>query len=489
MPLAAFAVQLAEAHHRLDTLSREDRTVRAAFDLSYQRLRPEQARLFRLLALNAGPDVSTEAAGRLADAVADRWLESLARAHLIEAPRWGRWRFHDLVRIYAEELAAADAGEDLAEAEQRLNAYYVETAAAAALNLNDLVALSNDGPLSRYVGSLDGGIAWLDDEYANLLATTVRAQAAGHQGLSAVMPTVVGGYLRLRRVLPQWTAILQRSVSDSAALGDAELTGVVLDLLGLALQEEGRLAEAEAAARRAAKCFRKAREKFRENVALGHLGRALARQGRYEEAVEILRPAVDRLAGEGGRMPSRAHALKDLGEVLLQLGRYQEAAEFSAEAANCFWQPIGDEISEAEARLTEGTALLALGDPLMSTVAFQRAGELFRPPEILVGLAATLNGYGCALWQLGHRDRAVELLREAVGLAEEAGDAGLRADVVGNLAEAYTVLGLTDEAARLAPPHPPHPAPALPRPPGAPASAPAEGTGWWRRRGWPSRRR
>ncbi|MEU0270272.1 NB-ARC domain-containing protein [Streptomyces sp. NPDC006307] len=64
-PLASLAEALGDAHRRLDGLHREDRAVRAAFDLSYRVLTERQARLFRLLALNAGPDLATEAAARL----------------------------------------------------------------------------------------------------------------------------------------------------------------------------------------------------------------------------------------------------------------------------------------------------------------------------------------------------------------------------------------------------------------------------------------
>ncbi|MGW9032700.1 ATP-binding protein [Streptomyces sp. NPDC055722] len=487
-PLAEFAAQLTEAHRRLDALSRDERTVRAAFDLSYQRLQPEQARLFRLMALNPGPDVSTEAVGHLANAMVDWLLESLARAHLIEAPRWGRWSFHDLVRLYAEERAAADAGEELAEASRRLNAYYLDTAMSAALNLNDLVAMSNDGPFTRFLGDADTGIKWLDDEYANLMAATVRAQADGRAWLAVMLPVAMGGYLQLRRVLPQWADLLKGAVAAGESLREAEPTGIVLDLYGLALQEEGRLDEAIVAARRAAKKFRKAREPFRENVAMSHLGRALARCGNYSEAAEILLKAVDRLEETGGGgMTSRAHALKELGEALLRLGRFEEAAKFSAKAANCFAGPLRDEISEAEALLCQGSALFALDNPGLALAYLNRASELFRKHENLAGLAATLNFYGCATWSWGYRERAVEVLREAVDCAEQVGNDGLRAEIVENLVTAYTSLGLAEEAARLAPIHDARALPSLSRPPLPPTES-AEGGGWRQRFGRPSRR-
>ncbi|WP_340633060.1 tetratricopeptide repeat protein [Kitasatospora purpeofusca] len=464
-PPAALAAELAEAHLRLDALAREERTVRAAFDLSYRRLRPEDARLFRLLALNPGPDLGTEAVIRMTDDRVGSSLESLARAHLLETPRWDRWRFHDLVRLYAEERAAADGGEELAEARHLLNTYYVDNAAAASLNLNDIVVVTDDHPLGRFSANVEAGIAWLDEEYANLLATAVRARDEADHRLSAVLPCVVGGYLRLRRVLPQWTELLETAVEAAEALGDVELTGMALDLLGLALQEEGRPEEAALAARRAARRFRRIGERFRQSAALSHLGSALAHQGRFEQAARILRLSADRLKAEGGgSMSSRTHTLKDLGEVLFRLGRFEEAAEFSAEAARCFSWPMADELSEAEAQLTQGAALLHQGDLNGSTIALQRANELFHKHGNLSGVAATLDAHAGLLRRRGEDDRAVEFLHTALDCAEEAGDDNLRADIAGNLVTAYTTLGRPGEAARLAASHgvdalPPPPAP------------------------------
>ncbi|MFD3622421.1 tetratricopeptide repeat protein, partial [Streptomyces sp. NPDC058676] len=135
-PLASLAQDLAAGHSRLDELSREERAVRANFDLSYQHLDYAHARLFRLLPLNPGPDLSTEAATHLADVEqrqVNRLLMDLARAHLIEhGHTWGRWRLHDLVRLYADQHGHTHAVTDQREAARtRLFTHYKTITEAA----------------------------------------------------------------------------------------------------------------------------------------------------------------------------------------------------------------------------------------------------------------------------------------------------------------------------------------------------------------------
>ncbi|MEV4556886.1 ATP-binding protein [Kitasatospora sp. NPDC049285] len=83
----AMARALRDTGRRLSRLTGEDLAVRAAFRLSYRQLPPETARLFRLLPLNPGPDLATEALARLADLPeedAEPLVHALARAHLVE---------------------------------------------------------------------------------------------------------------------------------------------------------------------------------------------------------------------------------------------------------------------------------------------------------------------------------------------------------------------------------------------------------------------
>ncbi|MFE9359351.1 hypothetical protein ACFYPB_35405 [Streptomyces olivaceoviridis] len=91
------ADELGTSYDRLAALDDGDRSVRAAFDLSYRRLPAGQPRLLGLLAMAPGPEVSEEVAAVLAgtEEAPLRDLRALARAHLMErGSRRGCWRMH-----------------------------------------------------------------------------------------------------------------------------------------------------------------------------------------------------------------------------------------------------------------------------------------------------------------------------------------------------------------------------------------------------------
>ena len=156
---AELAEELAVESMRLEQLAYDDGSgfgapsVAAAFELSYQRLEENAARVFRLLPVNPGPDLSTAAAAVLVDlsvTEARRVLAGLARAHLVEAAPGakGRWRMHDLVRLYAQQLSDACADtDDREQARDRLLGYMYGRSRRHGMVLEELVEWWED--LSR----------------------------------------------------------------------------------------------------------------------------------------------------------------------------------------------------------------------------------------------------------------------------------------------------------------------------------------------------
>ncbi|MFD7130559.1 NB-ARC domain-containing protein [Streptomyces sp. NPDC059894] len=170
-PLSSMVQALDDEHRRLRRLSRGNLAVRVAFELSYQHLPPAQARLFRLFALNPGPDVSTESAAQLCDIdsdTAEELLEALGRGHLVQTmATYGRWRMHDLIRLYALETGRTEqTDDDRSAALDRLLRHYADRLAEAQ---SHLIPGRDSAP--RF-GDRSAALSWLDEERANLVAAS-----------------------------------------------------------------------------------------------------------------------------------------------------------------------------------------------------------------------------------------------------------------------------------------------------------------------------
>ncbi|GAA4794202.1 helix-turn-helix domain-containing protein [Streptomyces ziwulingensis] len=118
-----FADRLAPDEGRLAALAAGGTDLTAAFGLSYRRLTPAGARLFRRLALVPDPDITAAGAAQLSGqhlfAVEDT-LEELVEAGLLGV-EGDRYRLHDLLRLYARtRLTAEEEPADIDRAQAAL---------------------------------------------------------------------------------------------------------------------------------------------------------------------------------------------------------------------------------------------------------------------------------------------------------------------------------------------------------------------------------
>ena len=119
LSIAVLAHQSRDAGHGLDAFASGDAStdVRAVFSWSYRKLTPEAARVFRLLGIHPGTGIGAAAAAALAGTTAGSVtvaLTELTTAHLVAwnptgtgVTASGRYSLHDLLRLYAAELADA----------------------------------------------------------------------------------------------------------------------------------------------------------------------------------------------------------------------------------------------------------------------------------------------------------------------------------------------------------------------------------------------
>jgi tetratricopeptide (TPR) repeat protein len=291
------AGELAAERGRLEALRYDDGSgagapsVAAAFGLSCRRLDETVLRLFRILSVNPGPDVSTAAVAVLADlpeGQARGVLASLARAHLIDSAS-GRWRMHDLLSLYSQQLSDAHAEADAREqARDRLLRYYMLTADAADDHLRALAGAP--GPAD--FPNRDAALAWLDAERPNLVAAVPMAASVGCDEVAMRLPHILAKYCIWRRRFDDWLMTLAIGLEAARRLGDRRREAMTQGNLANALWHERRSAEALAASLDALAIFREIGDRGLEGTTLNNVGLALHGEGRFEEAVSAGQEAV-----------------------------------------------------------------------------------------------------------------------------------------------------------------------------------------------------
>ncbi|MFF7358585.1 tetratricopeptide repeat protein [Streptomyces filipinensis] len=417
-PAASLATALQAEHTRLDKLSRPDRAVRAAFDLSYRLLDSDYARLFRLLPLNPGPDLSTEAATHLAGTDTDRaeeLLQHLADAHLVEPGQvWGRWRMHDLVRLFADEVGRARATDDGRDAAVvRLLDHYLTTTQAADVHLQTTPGL----PLPDEFTDRDQALQWLEAEQSNLVAAATAAPA--HHAAATGLAVALGTFFDLRRHTNDWINLSTAAVAICREAGDRHNERAALDALGRALIRAGRFKEAVDIFTAVLDLCRETGDRHVEAITLSNLGQALAFLEKFVEAVNVLTDAAA-LFDEIGDSLGGARVLGILGPIQIKLGGSEQAVGYLTEVV-AYWREVGDRHAESVTLDSLGLALVGARKFREGVKAHTDAVALFREHGDPHGEADALNNLGAALIRMRRFDEAADAVLGAARLSKEIG--------------------------------------------------------------------
>ena len=224
---------LSDAPSRLDVLDSgdDDTSVRAVFAASYRHLPPSAARLLRLFGIHPGHDIDDAALAALAGTdrrTTRRLLDTLVRAHLVEECGGGRYALHDLLWIYAADLAAlTDSAEERRVALGGLLDHYRQSAsrAAAVIFPDDAEGVSErvDGDTTDF----DTGMRWLESERVNLMRAMEVTREVGRPEYVTELSRLLtwfldsGGYPDDARVLHTEALGIARETGDRAAEGTA----------------------------------------------------------------------------------------------------------------------------------------------------------------------------------------------------------------------------------------------------------------------------
>jgi DNA-binding SARP family transcriptional activator/tetratricopeptide (TPR) repeat protein len=424
LPLRALA---AELRGQLAVLGGEtpDSGVRAVFSWSYRALSPRAARLFRLLSVHPGPDISVQAAsalGGLDDPETRRLLAVLIAGNLLEEPLPGRYRFHDLIRRYAAEQAQADeAAQSRAEAAGRLLAWYLSAAAEAGRLLAPGHRQPPLGPVSRpgeppAFSGYEEALAWCDTEHASVVACVRLAAETGHDDIAWKLPVASWSYFVLRKPWADWIACADIALAAARRRRDRFAEAWVLNGLGLAYA--GRQPqEAVGCYQQALLIRREIGDRLGEAAVLSNLGAAYWALGKFDDGLGCFQQGLA-AAREVENRYSEVIGLNNLGEAYHRLGRFTDAIPCHQEALNL--------ARTMDYRMSEGVALHNLGESYRAVGNLDRSGDCFRQALAVRqqigdrhGEAQTLRELGDLLRQTGELAAARQNWQLALAIAGE----------------------------------------------------------------------
>ncbi|MFJ6667733.1 BTAD domain-containing putative transcriptional regulator [Streptomyces sp. NPDC091383] len=482
--VSVLAAKLADERRRLDELQAGDLAVKATFELGYGQLDRAQARAFRLLGLADGPDISVAAAAAVLDLPlesAEDLLESLVDTSLLESAAPGRYRFHDLVRLYARACAERDEQppSERGSAMSRLLDFYLATAAqvyamerpgdrvvdhlrptvypglrfedrhqaqdwlyAEAVSLLACVRqFAGAGTLPRAIDLLWTAVDLTESgansrEYdAAALALLDAARSSGDGPAQVRASVVLANAHQLSGRFTEADESAQESLRLGASCSDPLARCWAANIRGAMAFYQRRYEDAEEHLKQALADFRDCADRAGEASVLCNLSRIHVVTGRPHSAVELAQQGVD-MYETLGHAVKNANGRYALGMALTQNGRHQEAAERLREALRVF--------RESRQRLWEGMTLFRLAElDLTAERPAQASANAEAALTVLRGIGGewrrgnVLTVLGRALDGIGQSGRARVCWQEALSIYESLGSP--EADSVRTLLEGAAV--------------------------------------------------
>lgn len=441
------AGRLAARERRLDALAAGDLRIRSAFALSHARLTREQRILFRRLALVPGPDFGGDLAAVLTGFpahLAEQVLDDLVELGLLVPVRGDRAAFHDLLRLFAAELAREEEGAaEIRSVRARTDRWLLDSAREAA---------GRFAPGRADASTLRRARDWLEAEGENWFAAFRDAAREGRHETVVEVARALGPFAPWSVFRGRWPEVFTLSYGSARRLGDPRATAAQLSRLAWALLWcSGDAAASEAHASRAERLADEAGDTRVQGWALVHAGRAVARLGDGARASELAGRAAVLLRDAGDRA-GRAQALLADAHAMLTLDRPEAASERLGQVVALLADPAtapGPHHARyigAEALRITGALHERAGDWGAAAGAYEQA--LRDGPEVPVphARALLLEDLARARHRLGDLEGARTARTEAHHLFTATGDT-TGAKATRGLPDTATARGLPDAAA------------------------------------------
>ncbi|WP_103352492.1 tetratricopeptide repeat protein [Amycolatopsis sp. CA-128772] len=367
--------ELADERKRLSVLHGEDprSDPRTVFSWSYRQLTPDVAATFRRLGLFPGRDLTPQALAALAGVpteTATGHVRALVRLNLVGNDERGRIEPHDLIRLYAAEVALREEENSaIVDARRRLYHYYLQAAHRADAQVEPL---RYRVPVPEWTGApqFDGqpaALAWFDTELANIV-TLCSTDVIEFDEARWKLAFLTRGYFFLAKRIHEWVLSHRHALQAAVRSGDRQAEALTRSNLGVALHEQGDDAAALPEYERAGELFAEVGDRHGTANTLAHRASALRRAGDFAGSLSLSRQALAWYR-EAGNLRNVAITLRGIGFAEVEAGQTDDAEPALLESVQL--------CAELGLHMDEARACTTLGRLYLATQQYSAAEEFF----------------------------------------------------------------------------------------------------------------
>jgi tetratricopeptide (TPR) repeat protein len=458
MQLADLIADLRDDSMLWDALTIDDglngEAVRTVFAWSYRDLPPDAARMFRVLGLHPGPDVSLDcaaAAVQVPARTARRALDILLGAFLIQTPRPHRYSLHDLLRAYAlDQARALDTDAQRRDALDRMLRWYITTASQASSLLSPgdrftVTTVPPDGPGPVSFQTAAAAFEWFDMERPNLVAAARVAVESGLPQRAWELAMVLGPIHAQHFTFDDWDVVSAAAVTAGEQTADLAALAAALDNRGRFLFRRRRLDEARATHERALGIRRELGDPLGICRSLNALGLIGLRTRQLEEAMAQFLATAEQAHAIGDRH-WEGMARMNLAEAQLEAGDVSLALETVGPLPQ-FFADLDDPAYEGNALWLLSWARRLAGDPAAALAAIDAALQIAEDSSNRMWEAFWLIEAARVHLARGVSQEAMSCCRMAASLERQIGDHSREATALDCTGEVLLTAGNAEDAA------------------------------------------
>ncbi|MBP2328063.1 tetratricopeptide (TPR) repeat protein [Kibdelosporangium banguiense] len=412
LPLDELVAELRDERDRLSAFHAGDENtdLQAVFSWSYKSLSPQAAELFRNLGSHPGPEIGFEAATVLG--ATRRLLTELTRANLLDQYVSQRYRFHDLLRLYARELGADP------EPMRRLAGWYRDRVAGATAWINSRLDVEREHRTKW------DALRWLEGERANLVALVM-------SGASAETACLLAPFFRERMHVDDWRATLGQASKTTNAVLKVRIQAEIMLYLAQTTTVEAELplpqGIQELPPADHADVLRIVADAYLESGRIG-----LARKAAVD--------CVERLRALGNRR-AEAWALANLAQLYSHQLLFDETTECLTRTQE-IWRELNDPWFEADALIRQADADRLRSEVVTALRCVDRAVTLYTTTfDDQVSRARAFALYGQILREFGVAAQAIDCQLKALEILASQPEPRERAEVLAELVDTALSLG------------------------------------------------